>query len=393
MSMRNKLNDLLAQRNQHLSAAQTAHDSGDSTGFKEAMAKAAALDPQIDELKGAVAEMDRYADLHAPTYEGDHNHLADMGALLMAGKPVKMNVGKILRTNSTLATGPIVAPQGGDSEIHDGGAGVVSSLIDQVSSIDLYGFSSYEEPYVVSDMAAQGGALTTVSGAARTATDPTFAKARLAPYEASVTSFVDRNLARLSPAKYAEKIQTMALRALRRKINDLIINGDGESTHAMFGILNAANTTGAAIYASEALGTAIDETTLDTLIYGYGGSEELGGAARLLLTKASLKAIGALRGTNEKGRIFQITPDAANPNTGVISDGGTIVPYTIVSGIGNTKLAYGDPSNYLLGLFGDYTVRVDESVKAVERMNAILGDALVGGNLVVDKGFVVGTIG
>ena len=68
------------------------------------------------------------------------------------------------------------------------------------------------------------------------------------------------------------------------------------------------------------------------------------------------------------------------------------MPYTIVSGVGDSKLLYGDPANYLLALFGQYVIRVDESVKAVERMNAILGDAFVGGNLVVDKGFVVGTI-
>ena len=55
-------------------------------------------------------------------------------------------------------------------------------------------------------------------------------------------------------------------------------------------------------------------------------------------------------------------------------------------------MLYGDPANYELGLFGDYTIRVDESVKAVERMTTILGDAFVGGNLVVDKGFVVATL-
>ena len=55
-------------------------------------------------------------------------------------------------------------------------------------------------------------------------------------------------------------------------------------------------------------------------------------------------------------------------------------------------MAYGDPMNYELGLFGPYTVRVDESVKAVERMLTILGDAMVGGNLIVDKGFVVATL-
>ena len=115
--------------------------------------------------------------------------------------------------------------------------------------------------------------------------------------------------------------------------------------------------------------------------------------ARLLLTKKNLKAFGALRGTNEKRRLLDIVPDMANPNTGIIRDGGVVIPYTISADVTDGKLLYGDPANYLLGLFGAYSIRVDESVKAVERMYAILGDVMVGGNLVVDKGFVVGTVG
>ena len=76
--------------------------------------------------------------------------------------------------------------------------------------------------------------------------------------------------------------------------------------------------------------------------------------------------------------------------TGIV-DGGLVLPYTIVPDL-SSKMAYGDPVNYLLGLFGDYSVRVDESVKAVERMHTILGDVFVGGNLIADKGFVVGTV-
>ena len=52
-------------------------------------------------------------------------------------------------------------------------------------------------------------------------------------------------------------------------------------------------------------------------------------------------------------------------------------------------MLYGDPQNYELGLFGPMTVRMDESVKAVERMIAILGDAMVGGNLIRHNGFCV----
>ena len=60
--------------------------------------------------------------------------------------------------------------------------------------------------------------------------------------------------------------------------------------------------------------------------------------------------------------------------------------------IGNGRLGamiYGDPQNYELGLFGDFSVRMDESVKAIERMDTLLGDTLVGGNIVVKNGFVV----
>ena len=90
-------------------------------------------------------------------------------------------------------------------------------------------------------------------------------------------------------------------------------------------------------------------------------------------------------------------PDPANPNTGRISDGGLIVPYTIGSDLDDLSTAstndltmlYGNPRNYTLGLFGPYSIRVDESVKAIERMNAVLGDAFVGGNVTMPGGFVI----
>lgn len=133
------------------------------------------------------------------------------------------------------------------------------------------------------------------------------------------------------------------------------------------------------------------------------GTRCWGGSCRLYLNKADLLTLGKLRGTNEKRRLFDIVPDAGNPNTGTIRDGGVIVPYSIASDLNAITganaasaavqtMVYGDPMNYELGLFGDYTVRVDESVKAVERMLTILGDAMVGGNLIVDKGFVVATV-
>ena len=221
---------------------------------------------------------------------------------------------------------------------------------------------------------------------------------KMALYAANNISSAVRNFEDRSYAK----VFGMAMRAMRRDTVGMIFNGDGQATNEMFGVKTAKNMAGSTIYAS----LDVDEVgpdLLTELMFAYGGDEELGGNCRLYLNKMDLLALGKLRGTNEKRRLFDIVPDAGNPNTGTIREGGTIVPYSISSKLtalsASTQgaaaiqtMVYGDPMNYELGLFGAYTVRVDESVKAVERMLTILGDAMVGGNLIVDKGFVVATL-
>lgn len=390
---RKRLNDLMSQRAQLLQAAETAQTGGDTAGFQAKMTEIRDLNARIDDVKAIVDEADRYAKANAPVAGRDVTDDAELGRELLAGSPVTFapqDAARLLRRNAgTLLSSTTLTPAGGGSEIHSGFTAQTSSLMDLVYTQNLTGLGSYEESYVVSEMAAQGANATTAGGTARATSDPTFAKSKIAPYECTTTSAVDRRLSSLSPADYYAKVQTMAFTALRRKINALIVNGDGQATPDMYGILSAKNTAGSVIYNKLANITAIDENTLSALVFGYGGDEFVGGNARLLVDKATLKKIGDLRGTNEKQKVFEVVPDAGNANIGVIKDGGLIVPYIIVSAIGSATLAYGDPINYLMGLFGPITVRVDESVYADKRMNAVLGDALVGGNLIVDKGFVV----
>ena len=107
----------------------------------------------------------------------------------------------------------------------------------------------------------------------------------------------------------------------------------------------------------------------------------------LQLRKTDLKAFGQLRGTNEKLRLFNISKQG-NGNRGVIADGGVQIPYVIVPDLTAGDLIYGNPLNYMLGLFSGYEIRVDESAKAIERMHTILGDVMLGGNVVEHQGFV-----
>ena len=413
MSMRRKLTEKLQERTALLEKAEGLLQEGSREEYKAQMDLVKAMNTDIQALQDLIQEQDRKFMKQAPDLAEERDKAEERGNALMKGQEVKfsaLEVSKALflpqhavEKSVTLATGTLAQPTGAGTNIRDPLGNGVGAIIDQVYVQDLTGMASYLEPYVISEFNASGADVATSAGTARTASgDPTFGVAKIAPYELTTTSYVDRNISRLTPANYYAKVYAMAMRAMRRDTVKMIFNGDGQSTNDMFGIKTAKNVAGNAIYATKEL-SAVDADLLTELMFAYGGDEMLGGSCRLYLNKADLLALGKLRGTNEKRRLFDIVPDAGNPNTGTIREGGTIVPYSIASNLtalsGSSQgsaaiqtMVYGDPMNYELGLFGDYTVRVDESVKAVERMLTILGDAMVGGNLIVDKGFVVATL-
>ncbi len=390
---RQKMNDLMGQRAEKLKAAQEALDSGNRLDYQARLKEAQGFNAQIDDLQAMVAEYDKYDIAHAPVFGADRTDMEEMGKALAAHERVAFQPRDVLeglRTNSLTFTGTLVSPTGGGSDIHDGNNAQVTTLSNQVRVETFEGLSGWEEPYLKSIQEATAGSVTTVGGTTRTASDPVFKKSKLTATEIQVTSFVDKNINRLSPANYAAKVQAYAMKALLRKCNHQIINGDAQASHEMFGIINAKNTDAESIFQTMAGITAINEDTLRDLVMGYGGDEEVYSGGRLVLTKANLDAFGKIKIAKDDNRkLYKIVSQG---NTGTIEEGGLIVPYTIASAIGANTLAYGDPQTYLLGLFGPYSIRIDESVKSVERMIAILGDALVGGNLVADKGFAIATL-
>ena len=394
--MRRKLYDLMQQRTAQLDAAEVALNANNQTEYTAAMERVNNLNSEIQLVQKLIDEQERQFSKAAPSPAENRDMMEDRVNDLRAGREVRISASEVYRdlsNSTTAASGTIAAPTGSGSRIHDPVGNVVSSIVDQVRVVNLDGMGTFLEPYVISELEAKDGKVETVAGTVRADSDPKFGIAEIKPYELSVTSYVDRNIARLSNADYHQKVYGMALRALRRKLARLIVCGDGTDSPIFHGIMTAKNRAGETIFAEKTLGAAIDPATLDSLYFAYGSDDAIGANARLLQTKANLAKFGALRGANEKRRLLEITPDTANPNVGIIRDGGVVVPYTLQSDVGENNLLYGDPMNYELGVFGDYVIRLDESVKAVERMFTILGDVVVGGNLIVDKGFVVGKIG
>ncbi len=388
--MRRKLIDLKGQREKLIADMEAAVNSSDQAAYDSALQKLENINNEITKVEKVIEEQDRKFTPMSPAEVNDM--AAERGSQLMKGQEIKLTNKEIrqgmLRNAVTLATGTLVEPTGAGSLIRDSVGVSVSSIIDQVYVQDLTGMGAYLEPYLISEFEATGGKVSTKAGTARTtSSDPTFGIAKIAPYELTTTNFVDRNISRLSPAAYYNKVMELAMRALRRGAVNLIINGDGQPSPDFYGITTAKNTAGSEIFATETI-SAVDETILDTLYFAYGSDDAIGQNARLYLQKTQLAALGKLR-NNDKERVYKIHPDAGNPNSGMIEYGGVMTPYTIIPKQLSAKLIYGDPMNFELGLFGDYSVRVDDSIKGVERMLTILGDAFVGGNLIRHHGFVV----
>jgi len=389
--MKRKLIALAADRTAALNAAQAALEANNREDYDANMAKVSNINAEIQRVQDLVTEQERAIDTHQPSAAETRDMAEERANALRNGREVTFTVSEIRRGlrnadgDGTLMSGSIVQPIGAGVEVRDNLG--YTSLVDIVRTMDMTGLGGWEEPYVTAYQSVEVGTPTSVAG------------------------YTDRNIARLSPALYMQKVQQLAFRALRNKIAALILKGDSEGTHVMYGMINGTNKAGGSIVTSvnATVDTGygkIDDQLLNSLYFGYGNDYEAGGNAMLFLNKTDLKAWGQIRGTYEKRRLFEINPMAGNANRGTISDGGMIVPYlldpnlTPVAGTaqddnsGSDKLCcvYGDPINYLLGLFGPYTIRVDESVKAVERMYAILGDAMVGGNVIVKDGFVVAKI-
>ena len=271
------------------------------------------------------------------------------------------------------------------------------SIVDQVQVVDLTGAGSYEEPYVKTESTAEGRK----DGEKGTESDPVFRVAKLTPYLVSTIAYVSKNIQRISPVSYETKVKALALKALRRKVSNLIVNGKAGE---FFGIKIAKNTKNEEISKELLLDTnTIGANTLRDIIFSYGGSDELGGNAVLLLTKQDLAEFGKVRGTNEKKPVYEIIPDQMNPNCGTIKDGGLSARYAIHSGLTSLSTAtkgaekiptmiYGDPKNFELGLFGPYTVEVSKDYKFAEGLLTVQGEVMAGGNVVVDGGFVIVTL-
>lgn len=287
----------------------------------------------------------------------------------------------------TVGGGTLVKPADTQSYVNDM-MGKGCSVVDLVKVTNCYGMSEYQVPYISAESTASKNAENTAAADG----SPTFAYASIKPVTVTTYSEISRESMKLNDADYFSAVQASAQKALRKKVAEFIMKSDATSNAVFTGIKDSAT-----ISADTDISIlSIDEKTLRTIALSYGGDEDISGEGILFLTKKDLIAFGDVRGTNEKQSVYTITPDTENTNTGTITDGGLTVRYLLTKSLTDTATAtegdymmfYGSPQCYELGLFSDYTVRVSEDAEFKKRMLAVLGEVMVGGNVVVKNGFI-----
>jgi len=310
------------------------------------------------------------------------------GAELRTGKTVSFNINEMSEFRSiAIGGGTLVVPKHYSPTLNET-FNEVSSVIDVVNAFELPGGESYEKGFV---KGWGEGDYTTETGD-YAESDPVFDYESVGKAKITVYSEMSDESAKLPNVNY----QALAARnisiALRKKVARQFILGAG-SANTIKGIFNAPAKV--IPVASDIEITTIDANTLDKIIFGFGGEEDVEGGACLILNKIDLAAFAAVRATDGK-KLYNIEFDG---NKGTISsDGSYKVNFILnsacsaLSNVGTKAgtycMAYGFPRNYEMPIFSPVEIMESREFKFRSGQLAFRGTVWIGGALCAWKGFV-----
>lgn len=370
-----------------------AANTTDTEVLNKLLAEAEDLNAKIDEAKNR-ARLRQLADGAAESPEGTEganggeggsdpeNAATKRGKTLLAGNKVS----RVFAVKNTLSSSSAVLTQHTATDVKET-FNDVSSLVDRVKVIPLPGGESYKRGFVKSY--GEGGY--TAEGADYTTAEPTFGYASMS--KAKITAYCEEpeEIKKLAPAAYDSIIEGSTEIAIRKKLSKQILIGAGGDNSVTGIFFNPSSTSDDIIDRSTDIElSAIDENTLDTIIYGFGGEEDVEDVAVLILNKADLKAFATCRLSDGKKAYTVVN----HGNTGTI-DG---VPYIINSAckaVSNSTttagvycMAYGPLSNYEMPVFSDIDIQHSNEYKFKQGQIAHRGDVFVGGNVAAHNGFL-----
>ena len=181
------------------------------------------------------------------------------------------------------------------------------SILDQVQVIDMTGAGAFKESFLRTHSAATAK----TDGVAQNESKPTFGTVTIAPAEVAVTTYVSKELEKVTPLNYLEKVQRSALTALKVKLaGDIVAKiktsyDDTPGTPvAMFQTLEASAANKMLTGSTPKTG-AITESTLRNIVLNYGGDANVYGNAVLYLNKKTLLPLVMLEELTKRKRYMK----------------------------------------------------------------------------------------
>jgi len=291
--------------------------------------------------------------------------------------------GKALKEGRTvtISADGVLLPEHVDDKIAPVPFREVSTLVEQVHTVNLKGGETYKKSFVKSH--GTGGL--TGEGEAYTTAEPTFGYLTISKVKVTAYAEITEELEKLPAADYQGEVIKGVNIALRKKISEQILRGAG-TTNTFKGIFS--NNCEALADSTDLEIASIDENTLDDIVYAYGGDEEVEGGCVLILNKNDLRAFARLK-TNEGRKVHTIDYKAKT------IDG---IPFIISShckaitasgtNVGEYGMAYGPLLNYEVPIFSGVEVAKSTDYKFKDGIICYKASVFTGGNVVGYKGFL-----
>jgi len=342
------------------------------------VSKLEALDKEVDELTNERKAIEKKLsmrgkfDVHDVIETKSNEAVADLEA---RGQALKEG-----RTVTVTADG-VLLPQHVDENISPYPFREVSTLVDQVHTVNLKGGETYKKSFVKSH--GTGGL--TSEGEAYTTAEPTFGYLTISKVKVTAYAEITEELEKLPAANYQAEVINGVNIALRKKISEQILRGAG-STNTFKGIFSAncealADSTDLEI-------SAIDANTLDEIVYAYGGDEEVEGGCVLILNKNDLRAFAGLR--TAEGRKVHTVDYKAKTIDGIpfiISSHCKAITASATQA-GEYGMAYGPLANYEVPVFSGVEIAKSTDYKFKDGIICYKASVFTGGNVVGYKGFL-----
>ncbi len=349
------------------------------TGVEATLEVLEDLEKEVDELKEEEETIDRKLAIQRKavinpiqierTEQVNKEELEKRGAMLKEARVIQVSSEEILlpeHTAPNIAAYPFAQ---------------VSSLVDRVKVVNLTGGETYKKSFIKGN----GIAGLTAEGAAYSETEPDFGYLTITKVKVTAYTEITEELEKLPSLPYqAEVIKNINI-ALKKKISEQILKGPGTS-NTFTGIFSdqavaLADSTPLEI-------SAITDSTLDDIVFAYGGDEEIEGGAYLILNKNDLRAFAGLR-TPEGRKVHTI--DYINSTI----DG---IPYIINSHCkaltdtntseGEYVMAYGGLHNYEVPIFSPVEIGKSTDYKFKDGIISYKASVFTGGNVVGYNGFL-----